>query len=178
MKYSVLYTSKTGFTKKICGLDSGRSWSAALCPRKNAKKSIIDDAECIITGGWIKAGRIQGLGKLKNSRRQRKKICGICSRRCRSDMKDVIDKMWLQNFTEEELSDTVHFYFEGGLDYAKMGFVNRSMMNMMKKMLSKDKASQGEDDWMIERIKSDFLIIRIKGSTAAFVDLVKEMQQC
>ena len=48
---------------------------------------------------------------------------------------------------------------------------------MMKKMLSKDKASQGEDDWMIERIKSDFDNTD-KGSTAAFVDLVKEMQQC
>ena len=177
MKYSVLYTSKTGFTKKYADWIAEDLGCSAVSAEK-CEESIIDDAECIIYGGWIKAGRIQGLGRIKKAAEDRgKKFAVFAVGAAGSDMKDVIDKMWLQNFTEEELSDTVHFYFEGGLDYAKMGFVNRSMMYMMKKMLSKDKASQGEDDWMIERIKSDFDNTD-KGSTAAFVDLVKEMQQC
>ena len=71
---------------------------AALCPWKKCEESIIDDAECIIYGGWIKAGRIQGLGRIKKAAEDRgKKFAVFAVGAAGSDMKDVIDKMWLQN---------------------------------------------------------------------------------
>lgn len=156
MKYLVLYTSKTGFTKKYADWIAEELGCSAV-PAEKSEEKIMNDAEFIVYGGWIKAGKIQGLGRIKKAAEDGgKKLAVFAVGAASSEMKDVIDKMWKQNFTEKELENIIHFYFEGGLNYDKMGFVNRSMMNMMKKMLSKSRDVPEDDIWMVERIKGDF----------------------
>ena len=53
------------------------------------------------------------------------------------------------NLNEDEEERIPFFYFEGGLDYDRMGFINKRLMKSLRKTLGKKKElSEGEADML------------------------------
>ena len=55
---------------------------------------------------------------------------------------DIVEKMKETNLNEDEEERFLFFYFEGGLDYDRMGFINKRLMKSLRKTLGKKKRTQ------------------------------------
>ncbi len=138
MKTCVIYKSKTGFTKRYAAWIA-EELSCDSIDYEKCSQSLIKQYDCIIFGSRIHAGKIDGLKKFKSKY--------MCNANCRlvvfatggtpQAQKDVIDSIWRANFSVKELEKVPHFYMQSGLNYEKMGTVDRLLMKTFAKMLSK-----------------------------------------
>lgn len=147
MKILVTYQSKTGFTKKyaewICSELKGE-----LQDIKNLNNINIQDYDLIIYGGWIMGGMIMGLGKIRNLNPKKLIVFGVGY----TSKKDVnIEKMAEVN----QLSDTPLFYYQGGMDPKKMGFINKMIVKMVtkEKIVYKDNTNKEDIESLIKMVK-------------------------
>ena len=125
MKTLVTYQSKTGFTKKYAEWIS----QELSCDLKEASKvsaAEVTDYELIIHGGWIMGGMINGLDKIRglNPRKLVVFAVGFTTKE-----EAEIPKMIESN----KLGDIPFFYYQGGMNPKKMGFMGRTMVKMVTK---------------------------------------------
>ena len=123
MKILVTYQSKTGFTKKYAEWISSEV-NAELKDIKSVDN--INDYDLIIHGGWIFGGMIMGLDKIKklNPKKLIVFACGYTPSN-RVDIKKMIE---INN-----LNDIPLFYYDGGMNPKKMGFIGRTIVKMVTK---------------------------------------------
>ncbi len=113
MKVLVTYQSKTGFTKKYAEWIS-EELKCDLKELKSVKE--VNNYDLVIHGGWIMGGIIKGVKKIKKINSKKLIVFGVGL----TPKKDInIDKMIKDN----KLEDTPFFYFEGGTNSKKMGFL-------------------------------------------------------
>lgn len=148
MKILVTYQSKTGFTKKyaewICNELKGE-----LLDIKKLSNINIKDYDLIIHGGWIMGGMIMGLDKIKKLNPKKLIVFGVGY----TSKKDVnIEKMAEVN----QLSDTPLFYYQGGMNPKKMGFISRMIVKMVtkEKIMYKDSTDKEEIKKLISMVKN------------------------
>lgn len=151
MKTIVIYKSKTGFTKMYATAISERL-NCELVTFHEAKKRDLSDYDCIIYGGGIMANRIYHIDKLNNLVHDQKLILfavGLTSQ----NATEVI-----QRIKEENLRllgrDVDFYYFEGGVDYDKLGFMARGMLKMIYNTLSKKEDRSEEDEMMMNALSA------------------------
>ncbi len=140
MNSIVLYTSKTGFTKQYA------EWIAEALgcecrPYTHGCEAQIRDYDCIIYGGWLMAGMISGYDKIRNSGIECTAVFGT-GMSCPGE--SVLEQLAGQNKIEPEKV----FYFEGGYNPKKVGFIPRMIVRMLTRSLSK-KADMTEADMRI-----------------------------
>ena len=145
MKKIVVYQSGTGFTAKYAG------WIAEElgCEAKEYKKMKADelkDYDRVIYGGWIMANMVFGYDKVKALKLKNVVVFGV-GMSVPSD--DLTAKITAQN----EISQESLFYFEGGYNPKKVGFVKKMMMNMIKKSIEQKVDKTKEDIHMLETFK-------------------------
>ena len=145
MKKIVVYQSGTGFTAKYAG------WIAEElgCEAKEYKKMKADelkDYDMVIYGGWIMANMVFGYDKVKALKLKNVVVFGV-GMSVPSD--DLTAKITAQN----EISQESLFYFEGGYNPKKVGFVKKMMMNMIKKSIEQKVDKTKEDIHMLETFK-------------------------
>lgn len=123
MKILVTYQSKTGFTKKYAEWISNEV-NAELKDIKSVDN--LNDYDIIIHGGWIMGGMIMGLDKIKklNPKKLIVFACGYTPSN-RVDIKKMIE---INN-----LNDIPLFYYDGGMNPKKMGFIGRTIVKMVTK---------------------------------------------
>ena len=123
MKILVTYQSKTGFTKKYAEWISSEV-NAELKDIKSVDN--LNDYDLIIHGGWIMGGMIMGLYKIKklNPKKLIVLACGYTPSN-RVDIKKMIE---INN-----LNDIPLFYYDGGMNPKKMGFIGRTIVKMVTK---------------------------------------------
>ncbi len=123
MKILVTYQSKTGFTKKYAEWISSEV-NAELKDIKSVDN--LNDYDLIIHGGWIMGGMIMGLDKIKklNPKKLIVFACGYTPSN-RVDIKKMIE---INN-----LNDIPLFYYDGGMNPKKMGFIGRTIVKMVTK---------------------------------------------
>lgn len=125
MKTLVTYQSKTGFTKKYA------EWiaQALACDLKEASKvSEVEIAayDLVIHGGWIMGGMVNGLDKIRNFHPKKLIVFGVGF--------TEKDKADLSQWKEaNKLGDAPFYYYEGGTDPKKMGFMGRTMVKLVTK---------------------------------------------
>lgn len=145
-KILIIYKSSTGFTKRYSKL-LAKKLSCTAIEFKNIKPVSLSDFDIIIFGTRAHAGSIDGLKKLR-------KTCPpdilFVTGAASAAEHDVIDKLWKDNLTEEELSGLPHFYMPAGLCYEKMCFTDKMMMKGLAFMLKKKK-DKTEKDIAFER---------------------------
>lgn len=129
----IVYKSATGFTKRYA------DWlSAALgCEAVSLKETSaarISEYDTVIFGSRIHAGRIDGLDKARKLFAAKKWILFVTGG-TPAEATTVIDKMWTDNLSPEELKALPHFYMPGGLCYEKMSTPDRLLMKMAAKMM-------------------------------------------
>lgn len=148
MKRMVIYQSKTGFTKKYA------TWIAQelSCEAKELKKvssKEIEECDMVIFGGWIMAGNINGLDKIRNLHPKKLIVFGVGAM---PDEEEYSEKIKTQNHLEE----TSFFYFQGGLAFEKMGFFSKMMLNMVSKSLNKKENKTEEEQEMVKLFAGSF----------------------
>lgn len=150
MKTMIVYSSKTGFTKRYAQW-LAEALGAEMIPFEEARKkddSFFADADAILYGGWSMAGKITNVewfkGKIPGWKG--KKLALFCVGASPAEIKEV--EQLLQNIlTEEEKKVAKAFYCQGGLAYEKMSLPCKIMMKVYAGMMKKKKdATQMEKD--------------------------------
>ena len=125
MKILVTYKSKTGFTKKYA------EWIAEElgCEAKDIKTITpknVAEYDLVIHGGWILGGIINGYSKINSFNPKRLIVFGVgFTPKAEVDLKKMAE--------ENKLGDTPLYYFEGGTNPPKMGFIGRKVVEMVTK---------------------------------------------
>lgn len=126
----IVYESKTGFTKKYAEMLAEKTGLKAYHTDELSK---VDPSEEILFLGWMKIGKIQGLGKLKTHN-----VIAVCGsgtgRTAEPDTETIL--------TRNNIGTTPFFYLRGGcLPIRKLKGLDRIKLSLFVQMLKmrKDK---------------------------------------
>ena len=156
MKVVVIYQSKYGSTRKYAEWIA-EELSADLLNQKEATVEKMLLYDCVIYGGGLYAGGVNGISLIKNnfSKLENKKLvlftCGLANPED-LDNKNAIQEQVSKVFTTEQIGKLKIFHLRGGMDYSKLSFQHRLMMSMLKKMIEKKKTEElrEEDKEMLD----------------------------
>lgn len=145
MEKIVIYQSGTGFTAKYAG------WIAEElgCDAKEYKKVKTDELaayDMVIYGGWIMANMVYGYDKVKALNLKNVIVFGV-------GMTVPSEKVTTTIAEQNQIPGESFFYFEGGYNPQKVGFLKKMMMNMIKKSIEKKEEKTEEDIYMLETFK-------------------------
>lgn len=157
MKTIIVYTSKTGFTKKYAQLIALHTQSDII-ELKSASAGKLAQYDRIVYGGRLFAGTIDGLKKIRKLLNG--DICGrlvvFATGAAPNAAEDVIQKMWAGNLSEHELTAVPHYYMQAGLCYEKMAVIEKFMMKIAAKAVSSKKEKTAEEEDFARAISSSF----------------------
>lgn len=143
-KVLLIYKSKTGFTKKYAEW-IGEKVVCDLVSYEDREKISLGDYDTIIFGGGFYAGTISGLKWFKSQKKElADKNVIIYATGSAPAGTPQTEQTFQQSFTEEERKRFRLFYLQGGINYEKMGGLNRMMMAMFLKMLKKKEGEESE----------------------------------
>ena len=148
MKILVTFQSKTGFTKKYAEWIS-KELNSDLMELKKVDSEDIENYDLIIHGGWIMGGVIKGLEKIKKINPKKLIVFGVGY----TSKKEVNIKQMIE---DNKLNDIPFFYYEGGTDPEKMGFVGRTMVKLVtkKEVVYKDNTNKKDIKDLIKKVNN------------------------
>lgn len=148
MKILVTYQSKTGFTKKyaewIC-----EELGANLKDAAKVSGNEIAAYDLVIHGGWIMGGMVNGLEKIRAMNPKKLMVFGVgFTAKEEAEIPKCIEA--------NKLGDTPFFYYEGGMDPKKMGFMGRTMVKMVTKKTPEycDHTNKNEITELVNQVKA------------------------
>ena len=140
---AIVYTSNTGYTAAYAKLLSDKTGIPAV-PSKELK--FLKKGTPIIYMGWIMANHIKGYRRAARYY----DICAVCAVGL-CDTGTLTDEVR----SAEKLSDeTPLFTLQGGMDHSKLRGINKFMINMLVKMLSKNEDPTDDEKRQLELIKN------------------------
>lgn len=145
MKRIVVFKSSTGFTAKYANWIAEELGCEAIELNKIKKSDLVKYDE-VIYGGWLMANMVCGYNKIKELNLKKVTVFGVGMT---VPSEEVTKKLVEQNKLESEK----FFYFEGGYNPKKVGFLKKMMMNMIKKSIEKKEEKTAEDLHMLETFK-------------------------
>lgn len=145
MKRIVVFKSSTGFTAKYANWIAEELGCEAIELNKIKKSDLVKYDE-VIYGGWLMANMVCGYNKIKELNLKKVTVFGVGMT---VPSEEVTKKLVEQNKFESEK----FFYFEGGYNPKKVGFLKKMMMNMIKKSIEKKEEKTAEDLHMLETFK-------------------------
>lgn len=148
MKTIIVYESKTGFTERYARW-AAEELGCECILLKNASKDKLAGYDRVIFGGWIMANMISGLPKLREMGVVPAVVFAVGASPA---FEEVLTQMREQN----QLEETPLFYFEGGVDFNKLGFVQRMMLKTMKKMTEKKKDMTRQEAAIVQLLAGSF----------------------
>lgn len=153
MKTIVVYTSKTGFTETY-GNWIAQELKCEAIRYKELNKDKLQGIDTIIYGGGIMAGRVAGLDKVKKADYIKgKNLIVFATGGTSKDATEIINKMKKDNLSEDEQKKIPFYYFQGGINYEKMGFLSKTLLKAMAKSLEKKANRTNEETGMMEVLK-------------------------
>ncbi len=150
-KTVVIYQSKYGTTKKYAEWIS-QELSCEIFERKQVQSDNLKDYTTIIYGGGLYAGGVSGINLIVKSFNKIKDkniilfTCGLADPSNAENTDHIKDS--LKKILSPEMQEKIVMYhLRGGIDYSKLGIVHKSMMAMLRKMLTKkDYMDLSEED--------------------------------
>lgn len=142
MKRIVVYQSGTGFTAKYA------QWIAEKlgCEAKEYKSVNTKELQAydqVIYGGWIMAGTVVGYDKIKALNLADVVVFGV-------GMTVSNDEITGKIAEQNQIPGERFFYYEGGYNPAKLGFLKKMLMGMIKKQLEKKENKTADDLHMLK----------------------------
>ena len=145
MEKVVIYQSGTGFTAKYAGWIAERLGCEAK-EYKSVNPKELEEYDRVIYGGWIFGGMVAGYDKIKAL-----------------NLKDVIVFAVGMTVPSEEVAAKIAkqnqiprerlYYYEGGYNPKKVGFMKRMLLNMIKKSLEKKENKTADELHTLETFK-------------------------
>lgn len=134
----IIYESKTGFTKKYADMLAAKTGIKAFQVKELSK---VNSDEEIIFLGWMKAGKIQGLDKLRKHN-----VKAVCASGMGQTAEPSTDAVIARN----KIEGIPFFYMLGGcFPLNELKGMDKIMMSMFLKML---KSRKDKDEKLIESI--------------------------
>ena len=176
----VIYKSQYGSTKKYAEWIANEL-NVDLFNYKDIKARKLATYDTIVFGGGLYASGINGISLItKNFEALKDKnlvifTVGLAS----TDDKEIFRPIIEKNCKEEIRKKMQFFHLRGGIDYKKLSFIHKTMMAMLKSVVSKKNPDQlSEDDKMMLATygdKVDFCDIK---TIKPLVSYVKSLGQC
>jgi len=138
MKIIIICNSKTGFTKRYADWIA-EELSCNVVPYNDLPKTIINADDIVIFGSRIHAGKVEHLKKIKSRFLNNHDLIVFATGGTPASETDAIDRIWTNNFTDTERNLIPHFYFQSGMNYEKMGFIDKTVMKTVATLLSRNK---------------------------------------
>lgn len=157
MKILMTYKSKTGFTKRYAEMIS-REVGSSLVDFKEVTDKMMSGFDVVVFGGGLHAGMINGLKKAKKmfEKSSAKIFVVFATGGTPNEEKEVIDGIWKNNLSSEELVSVPHFYMQSGICYEKMSFPDKTLMKMAAAMLSKKKDKDSFEEGFEQALKGSY----------------------
>ena len=141
----IVYESKTGFTKKYADMLATKTKLKVFRVKEISK---VNQGEDIIFLGWIKAGKIQGLDKLRKY--NIKAVCGSGTGRTAEPSSEAV-------LARNKIEGIPFFYLRGGCYPLKeLKGMDKIMMSMFLKMLKTRKEKDEKFEESISNIENGF----------------------
>ncbi len=144
MQIHIICNSKTGFTKRYADWIA-KEIDAVVLPYSELPHTNIDINDVVIFGSRLHAGKIEYLEKIKRRFINHRHLIVFATGGVPASVTGATEKIWANNFTEEEIKRIPHFYMQGGINYEKMKFIDRTMMKVAAKIMSKSAEKNGTD---------------------------------
>jgi menaquinone-dependent protoporphyrinogen IX oxidase len=173
MRTAVIYASKHGTTKQYAAWIA-EELRAELLEAGSVSASKLRDFDCIVCGGGLYAGSILGVNRVAKNPCKNLVVftVGLADPQ-NTDYSPLLKK----NFPPNTAQPLKVFHLRGGVDYKKMGIIDRIMMAMMKKAVEKktDAERTGDDKIFLETYggKVDFTD---RSAIAPLVEYVSSIQ--
>lgn len=158
MKILVAYKSKTGFTKKYTEMIA-KEIECTLMDFKSVTPELVSDYDVFVFGGGLHAGMVNGLKKARevfNKSRAKKFIIFATGGTPNAAAGEVLEEMWKNNLSQEELENIPHFYMQSGICYENMQLPDKLIMKMAAAMLDKKKDKDSYEEGFAQAIKGSY----------------------
>ena len=147
---AIVYTSNTGFTARYAQM-LGEKLALPVLELKDACKQLPKGTE-IIYMGWLFASAVKGYPKA-NDRFRVSAVIGVGLCQTGTLIEDVMK-------TNDIAEGVPVFTLQGGMDHSKLKGINKFMINMLIKMMSKAKNPSLEDRAKLELIRTGGDLVR------------------
>lgn len=145
----VIYESKTGFTKRYADMLGSKAKLKVFSVKELSK---VSKDEEIVFLGWMKAGKIQGLNKLRKY--NVKAVCGSGTGRTAEPNAETV-------IARNKLAGITFFYLRGGcLPLKELKGMDKILMSMFLKMLKSRKDKDEKIEESISIIQNGFNGVR------------------
>ncbi len=157
MKILVTYKSKTGFTKKYAEMIA-EEVECSLIDFRDMNAEKMSDYDMVVFGSRLHAGMVDGFKKAKEmfARSAASKFVVFVTGATPNEAKEIIDGVWKNNLSPEELESIPHFYMQSGICYEKMPFVDKTIMKMAAAMMSKKQDKDEYEEGFEQALKGSF----------------------
>lgn len=154
MKRLIVYKSKTGFTEKYAHWIAEELHCDAVRLEK-IRPSQMSRYDVVIFGGGIHAGTINGIGFIKNnlSAMANKKVI-VFATGATPPIPSEIERFRKTNIPGEK--DIAFFYFQSGMNYAKMYKADRLLMGIFKAFLKLKKKKSDVEKGTADAIRNSY----------------------
>ena len=118
----------------------------------------LSDYDVVVYGGGLYAGMINGLKKAKElfKKSSAKKFIVFATGGTPNEAKEMIDEVWKNNLSPEEIDTIPHYYMQSGICYEKMSLPNKALMKMMASMLSKKRDKNSFEEGFQQAIQNSY----------------------
>ncbi|MDD3751234.1 MAG: flavodoxin domain-containing protein [Bacteroidales bacterium] len=144
---AIVYKSKYGSTKRYAQWIAEEAKADCFeCSEIEAKKLM--EYDTIIYGGGLYASGIAGISIITKNFEilKDKKMIVFTVGLASTDKDEVFLPIIEKNFSKEMRDNIKFFHLRGGIDYKKLGIIHKSMMAMLKKVISKKDSEELSDD--------------------------------
>ncbi len=157
MKTVIVYKSKTGFTKRYAEMIA-KEVSCDIIELKKVKAEKLAEYDTVVFGTRFFAGMVDEFKKAKElfEKSGAKKYVVFATGATPNAAEDIVNDVWKNNFTPEELEAIPHFYMQSGICYEKMPFMEKMMMKMAAKMMKNQKEKDEMAQGFEEALKGSF----------------------
>ncbi len=143
---AVIYESNSGSTKRYAQILADKLGVKSYS-LKEAQKAVPDGEECVFLG-WVMANKIQGL---KKAQKRWRIVCAAAA-----GMNPPGEK-YLEILRKSNKTDTPLFYIRGALDYGRLKWLQRKLLQAIRHDLEKDNTPGMEEIIDILRNGCDFV---------------------
>lgn len=141
----IVYESKTGFTKKYANMLATKTKLKVFSVKEISQ---VKQDEDIIFLGWMKAGKIQGLNKIRKY--NIKTVCGSGTARAAEPSAEAV-------IARNKIEGIPFFYLRGGcFPLKQLKGMDKIMLSMFLKMLKKRKDKDESIEEAISSIENGF----------------------
>lgn len=149
MKSVVIYKSKTGFSKKYAQWIA-EELSADIFEVSKCNIESIETYDVVVYGGSLHAVGINGINFItKNFDKLKSKRIIVFATGASPARENVLNEVTNRNFTPEQQNYIKLFYLRGGFDYNKLGFVDKTLMTLLKLKIKNKKVLTPDEKGML-----------------------------